>query len=117
VNEQVLIMTLVTGQLVIGKVITEDAKEKTYSRPGKTYTLEDPLGIAYKTNSDKDLPEDSMFSVVNILALSASNKIKIHEDNVLYFYSPTEKIVDRYNQILLNKVEPLPSDEVVDNEE
>ena len=116
-RRQVLIMTLVTGQNLIGKVFVDDSDENPYSRSGKTYILEDPLGIVYNKNPDVDASADKPFGVLDILALSATNEIKIHEDNVLYFYPPSSDIIHQYNQILLSKLEPIPDDEEEDDGE
>tara|TARA_Y100001949_G_scaffold168960_1_gene168309 strand:+ start:665 stop:1045 length:381 start_codon:yes stop_codon:yes gene_type:complete len=117
-RKQVLIISLDGGFLIISKVSVEgDVQERVYARPGKIYLLEDPLGISYNSNPNIDPKEDTPFSVIDILVMSDTNEIKIHEDKVAYFYPPSPDIIHQYNQVLLSKLEPIPGNEEEEEEE
>jgi hypothetical protein len=96
----VMIFHLISGAPIIAKFISKHG--------GTEYVLEDPLYIRYdETSADADSPGAGNFQINDLLILSDDSTVSIERDKVLFKYAPAKDLLEHYNSILLNKIEPV----------
>lgn len=81
----------------------------TPTKMGCVFLLEDPLYLYYNTDVSVTSGKDT-FGVNKLLALSDETSIEIDKDKVLFSYFPSKKLLDHYNNILMNQLELLPEE-------
>ena len=108
-NQEILILVLSSGAIMIAKTHTEDSDTK----PGKKYILEDPLGITYAPDGSVSPGEDRPYGILDVLLLADTNIIKIHEDHIIYSHGVDSEISRQYNQFLLSRLGPVLDDETM----
>ena len=105
-SSKVLVMCLTPGTLLIAKTTVK----KSASKSGNVYVLEDPLGIRYTPNPEIHPDEDKPYGVVDLMVLSDTNTLEIHEDHVVYQHGANHDIIRQYNHFLLARMGPIPDE-------
>ena len=94
-DESVKVVDLVSGPRLVAKVAVDDQKLQ----------LEDPLTMAYSSDTDPNDPMKSpKFTVRELLVLAEKSTIEVDRQNVLYSYTPLPEIVEQYNAVMVNKL-------------